>query len=138
MGSRKKLVRKIASVGLAVWVAGLAFIFYPRREPAQVPSFSAPDLPKRAMDGSLEGRRVRVLLRYPLTFESDPLVGVYSPSQEGTMPPTMEFHFDSPPGGRVLSVTGTVSGIRFDNLPRWNRVPGCLVMVACEVDRSRP
>lgn len=138
---RKKKLCRVLALSLAVSAAGMTAASCPRRaadadEPP--PAFSAPDLPPRAVGGSLDGRRIRVLLRYPVTFGSDPLVGVYSPSQEGTVPATMEFHFSTPPAGRVLSVTGTVAGLRFDNLPRWNRVPGRVVMVSCESSQARP
>lgn len=138
MKTRNRWFRRALAVALVAWVGGLCAVFWPRHPEPGPLSLSASDLPRRALAGSLDGRRVRVLLRYPLNFEGDPLVGVYSPSQAGSVPATLEFHFNSPPAGRVFAVNGTVSGFRFDNLPRWNRAPGRLVMVSCEAARSLP
>jgi len=116
-------------------IAASALFGFRARPPAAPPStFSVIDVPRMAYRGELIGRRIRVVLRFPLHFSDDRSTATYSPSVNGTASKTVEFHFRNAVNYSPDVVEGTVQELRLDAIDRINRVPGIAVMVDCVPD----
>lgn len=112
-------------------VAGYTFT---RPAAGPPPTLSIVDVPRMAYRGELAGRRIRVVLRFPLRFSADRRMGTYSPSAGGAASPTAVFHFRETIQYSPGIVEGTVREFRIDTGERLNRLPGYAVISDCVPD----
>lgn len=121
--------------GLTLGAAGVLFtrLVWPQPHADQKPTTAlTADLVRGHLRGSFPaGTAVRVVGQYPLRPTADPLAFDYHPSSGPVEPPTVRFHFDSPPPADRLArsswiIVGVVGEFTPDSEVRVSGVRGVL------------